>query len=240
VNRTFLHTVVFSASLASLLAADLKSTSLMNDWEVDAAYKTKCLETPALWTWKLGNEGGNVFVSTPNFEHRPMFEEGPYYVNVNPFSRQPQVWKAFTMTIEYRPMDQVQVTPRSKMFPMPPQFPYTCSGLPNANPPVTPSNEHFSNSGVYISNRYEVQIIDPSHFDRRVATGGEIVNQQVPGKDGKLMTISNRNQLLPGNAYKVDPPPPNDKFINRAKPWPNAGQAWNVLEIEFCPPGRPG
>src|SRR5205085_11701823 len=113
-----------------------------------------------------------------------------------------------------------------------------CSTSPDKDPPVTPSNEHFSNSGVYIYNRYEVQIIDPSHFVPAVATGGVVSSQQVPGKDGKLMTISNRNQLLPANAYKVDPP--NGRFVNRAKPWPNAGQAWNVLEIEFCPPGAQG
>ena len=212
------------------------SNSLLNDWQVSAAYQFKCTETNPLWFWQFGNEGGQPFVSTPNFEHRSMFEEGPYLVNVDPITRVPRPWAKFKMTVEYRGRDLFQVPPKPKVHPPDAVFPMTCTGLPDKPPPPT-SNEHFSNSGVYIYDRYEVLIVDPSRFIPPVAEGAAINSQMGVGKDGKSFLLADRFVLTPGSMYKVNPP--SGQFINRAKPWPNAAQQWNTMEIVFCPPDPP-
>ena len=136
------------------------------------------------------------------------FEEGPYYRTKEP-------WGAFRMTIRYRALDRRPVTPR------PPPFPHT--------------NQDWSDSGVYIFDRYEVQILDPSRFDSPddppggVPTGGEIRDDPRLRLGGRVVP-NNRNQQVPGGVYGVDPP--SGGYINRA----NKTGEWNTLVIEFRPP----
>lgn len=107
-------------------------------------------------------------------------------------------------------------------------------------------NEHYSNSGIYIFDRYEVQIIDPHQFDlpngkKGVAKGDDVPhdfrknpngeNTPVEGPaGGEVVKVSDRNQLLPGGMYMLDPS--SGQFKNRA----NKTKEWNKLEIVFCPP----
>jgi Domain of Unknown Function (DUF1080)/Circularly permutated YpsA SLOG family len=135
-------------------------------------------------------------------------EEGPYY-------RTKRQWTAFRLTLQYRTMDRQPITPR------PPPFPHT--------------NQDWSDSGVYIFDRYEVQILDPSKFDSSadpaggVLLGGEIRDDpRVRG--GGRMVPNNRNQQVPGGLCGVDIP--GGRYINRA----NRTGEWNNLEIEFRPP----
>lgn len=148
--------------------------------------------------------------------------EGPYF-------RTKDSWGMFKLCIEYRTLDKTAVPPAP-------------GGTAR---PVT--NEHYSNSGIYIFDRYEVQIIDPSQFDlldgkKGIAVGAEIPsdfrkdpkgeNKPVAGPadpDKNIVKVSDQNQLLPGGLYKLDPP--TGKFTNRAK---LTGQ-WNHLEITFVP-----
>lgn len=135
-------------------------------------------------------------------------EEGPYYRTKEPFG-------AFRLTIQYRTWDRQPVTPR------PPPFPHT--------------NEDFSDSGIYIYNRYEVLIIDPSKFDGPndpeggVPTGGAIDDDPRARLGGRAVP-NNRNQLVPGSVYGVDIP--GGAYLN----WSNATGVWNTLVVEFEPP----
>jgi hypothetical protein len=105
--------------------------------------------------------------------------------------------------------------------------------------PPPDTDQDFGNSGVYIFDRWEVQIIDPSQFDDP--------NNQPGVKKGKTIlpdprikrSQQQRNTNVPGALYAVDPvreDNPNikgdDLFLNQANP---AGQ-WNTLEIWFCAP----
>ena len=142
----------------------------------------------------------------PATHARSLKREGPYLKTVK------ENWKIFEMTIEYKALDAIAVPPMATdgCTPKNPQ--------PDKN---QPDNQNWSNSGVYIFDRYEVQIIDPSKFG--IAKGA-----QVASNDNK----SNKNQLLPGGLYAIDPPGGN--FRNRANP---TGE-WNKLVITFCP-GKP-
>ena len=75
------------------------------------------------------------------------FEEGPH-------CRTKEPWGAFRMTIQYRALDRRPVIPR------PPPFPHT--------------NQDWSDSGVYIFDHYEAQILDPSRFDSPDAPPGGV------------------------------------------------------------------
>ena len=107
------------------------------------------------------------------------------------------------------------------MTPRPPPFPHT--------------NQDFSDSGIYIYNRYEVLIIDPSKFDGPddpnggVPTGGEIVDDPRIGQ-GDRVVPNNRRMLVPGSVYGVDIP--SGLYLNCA----NRTEEWNTLVIEFEPP----
>jgi hypothetical protein len=135
-------------------------------------------------------------------------EEGPYY-------RTKRQWTSFRLTLQYRTLDGQPVTPR------PPPFPHT--------------NQDWSDSGVYIFDRYEVQILDPSKFDSPadpaggVPLGGEI-RDDPRVKGGGRVVPNNRNQQVPGGLCGVDIP--GGRYINRA----NRTGKWNTLEIEFRPP----
>jgi RHS repeat-associated protein len=137
---------------------------------------------------------------TPNNAGASLTVEGPYY-------RTTKEYGAFKMTIEYKTLDKKPVPPSP----------------PKPKKPIVTSNEHYGNSGVYIFNRYEAQIVDPSAWG--VKRGGKVENHE---KDGKK--LSDRNKLLPGGVYGIDPP--GGKFINQAK----ATGEWNKLEIDFRPP----
>jgi hypothetical protein len=162
-------------------------------------------ETP---DWTRSQDGKTRTTPTRPRRATFAFEEGPYY-------RTKESWKALRLTVQYRALDQQPVTPK------PPPFPHT--------------NQDFSDSGIYIFNRYEILIIDPSKFDGPndpdggVPTGGEIKDDPRVKRGGHVVP-NNRNQLVPGSLYGVDIP--GGRYINRA----NATVEWNTLVIEFRPP----
>jgi hypothetical protein len=109
-------------------------------------------ETP---DWTRSQDGKTRRTPTRRRGATFALEEGPYY-------RTKEAWGALRLTVQYRALDRQPVTPK------PPPFPHT--------------NQDFSDSGIYIFNRYEVLIIDPSKFDGPndpdggVPTGGEIMD----------------------------------------------------------------
>ena len=148
-------------------------------------------ETP---DWRASRDGRTRTPPTRPPGAAFALEEGPYIRTKEP-------WEAFRMTIQYRALDWRPVTPR------PPPFPHT--------------NLDWSDSGVYIFDRYEVQILDPSRFDGPedppggVPTGGEIRDDPRVRRGGRVVP-NNRNRQVPGGVYGVDPP--SGVYINRANP----------------------
>lgn len=133
-------------------------------------------------------------------------QEGPRYVTNEDF-------QAFRMTVEYRGLDTTPIAP-----------------APNGKR-LPESNQHYSNSGVYIFDRYEVQIIDPSKFnltsgETGVATGGELTSVIVNDANS-----GNVSYYVPGGLYGVPIASPDGHYWNWARP---TGE-WNDLEIDFKP-----
>lgn len=204
-----------------------ESASLVDDWVQDPDYIYKCNETKKPeFQWKLGRDDrGNVIVTTPK-GNPSLKEEGPYY-------RTTKMWTNFEMKIEYRTKDEAPVPPMP--VPNPNKIKETRDCGPGKAPDFSPNNQHFSNSGVYVFNRYEAQIVDPTKFG--VNPGQEVRNEirfVIPPPSFDFLPVevevSNRNQLLPAGLYSLDPP--NGKFTSRGK---KTGE-WNVLEIVFCAP----
>lgn len=138
-------------------------------------------------------------------------EEGGYY-------RTKDQWGQFTMTVEFR---------------FAPEPTRVRAGTPTVKPMT---NQDFGNSGVYIHDRYEVQIIDPSRFDSPNDPAGGVPYEGEVKNDPRDADVGNRNKQVPGSLYGVDSPNPkavpNGKFNNQSKPAPT----WNTLVIEYCPP----
>lgn len=133
-------------------------------------------------------------------------QEGPRYVSNDDF-------QAFRMTVEYRGLDTLPIAP-----------------APNGNR-LPETNQHFSNSGVYIYDRYEVQIIDPTKFNLTngqtgVPTGGELTGAIVNDANS-----GNVSYYVPGGLYGVPIASPDGHYWNWARP---TGE-WNDLEIDFKP-----
>src|SRR5262249_3845523 len=157
--------------------------------------------------WTASQDG--MTRTTPRRPDGAMFasEEGPYY-------RTKESWVAFRLTIRYRALDRQPVAPR------PPPFPHT--------------NQDFSDSGVYIFDRYDVQISGPTKCDSPsdpeggVAEGGGIEDDPRMRRGGQVVP-NNRDQQVPGSVYGVAIP--SGLYINRAH---KTGE-WNTLVIEFQP-----
>ena len=116
-----------------------------------------------------------------------------------------------------------------------------------------PTDQDFANSGIYIFDRYEVQIIDPYQFDqvskketcskeelkkegcekediKGVGKGKPIkCDCRIKDKEGNVVP-DNRTMNVPGSLYGVAIP--SGKYLNEA----NDTGMWNLLEIDFCPP----
>jgi len=147
-------------------------------------------------TWMRGWDGNTPTYFTPTgtpWVHS-MIDEGPY-LKTN------ATYGAFRFTVDWRIADVGQAA--RPMFPT-----GMYRGEQNA--------EHFGNSGVYIYDRYEVQI------NSTVVPFGQAVPSQAP---------SDKTQLTPGWAYKVPPPTPEDAPVNFSQP----PGTWNRMEIEFHP-----
>jgi hypothetical protein len=114
-----------------------------------------------------------------------------------------------------------------------------------------PSDADFGNSGIYIFDRWEVQIIDPNQFDDKAnmdayGKGTGVPQNKTIFPDDRIQRAEiRRNTLVPGALYGVDiirddkpalkaKTPANDdvKYVNLSNP---TGQ-WNTLDLKFCPP----
>jgi hypothetical protein len=206
-----------------------------DDWTVRDDSNRERPEVESLGYWRateetLGVDQSIVTVTTPkgnSWTNGPdeahfMNSEGPY------LHTQAEVpYTDFRMTIHYATQDDKKHVP----------LPWGDRKDPTLTwNPRPESNEHYGNSGVYIFDRYEIQIIDPSAWG--VGSGETI------GDAGKA-------SLTPGGVYKMpeleNVPAdsdlefdPNGKdtygykynFVNRAK----GTGAWNTLVIEFRAP----
>jgi hypothetical protein len=185
-----------------------KKAESWDDWMQVPMDETRGKHRVRTPDWSMSWDGKNLTTPARPTGAAYAFEEGPYY-------RTKELFEAFRLTIQYRTLDQQPVTPR------PPPFPHT--------------NQDFSDSGIYIYNRYEVLIIDPSKFDGPddpdggVPTGGEVVDDPRIRRDGRVVP-NNRNMLVPGSVYGVDIP--SGVYVN----WANPTEQWNTLVIEFEPP----
>jgi hypothetical protein len=204
------------------MAAELVTSQSLSDWEQkdwagDPArakgmgdkvdHPIKCNDTDG-WTADDNLNPTTTVTPAPKVAGAPaphdrsLKEEGPY------LKTKKENWKIFEMSIEYKALDAKQVPPLAIKK-------NVCTDLD----PRPANNQHWSNSGVYIFDRYEVQIVDPSKFSGN-ARGAAIKNA-----DG----VSSLSQLLPGGLYEMNPP--GGQFINRANPT----NQWNTLVIQFCP-----
>jgi len=214
---------------AQIAEHGLANNPWQSEWGVrDSADRTNT-QVESLGYWRATQEGDDVTVTTPKgnpWTSDPgknadlMNSEGPYLHTVA------DDYTDFRMVLEYSAQDSE------------PHNPLPVGDRKDAPTPQWParpvSNEQYGNSGVYIFDRYEVQIIDPSAWgvQKGDAIGG-----------------ANQSQLTPGGAYKVnwDSPQGGDpdydpqgkptygfiyNFVNRANP---TGQ-WNKMVIEFHAP----
>lgn len=133
-------------------------------------------------------------------------QEGPRYETMENF-------QAFRMTVEYRGLDTTPIAP-----------------APNGKR-LPESNQHLSNSGVYIYDRYEVQIIDPSQFRLPGGAVGVSTDAELTDAVVNEAYANNASFYVPGGLYGVSIPSPDGHYWNRARP---TGE-WNDLEIDFTP-----
>ena len=190
------------------MGADSKNDEAWDAWMQVPKGEPRGKIHPDTPDWTRSQDGTTLRTPTRPKGAAFAVEEGPYY-------RTKESWGALRLSIQYRPLDQQPVTPR------PPPFPHT--------------NLDFSDSGIYIFNRYEVLIIDPSKFDGPndpdggVPTGREIMDDPRIKRRGQVVP-NNRHQQVPGSVYGVDIP--SGRYIN----WANKSLEWNTLVIEFQPP----
>jgi hypothetical protein len=205
------HIWVAAAGLLGLslsVCADPRRSGSWDDWMQEPVGQPREKHHPETPDWTASPDG-----RTRTTPRRP--QGAPFASEEGPYLRTREPWEAFRLTIQYRALDRQPVTPR------PPPFPHT--------------NQDFSDSGIYVFDRYEVQILDPSRFDSPadpaggVPTGGEIRDDPRVRREGRVVP-NNRNQQVPGSVYGVDIP--GGRYVNRANP---TGE-WNILVLEFRPP----
>jgi hypothetical protein len=99
------------------------------------------------------------------------------------------------------------------------------------------TDQDFGNSGIYIFDRWEVQIIDPSQFDDKNNKPGVAKGKTIQPDPRIPKAVYQRNTQVPGSLYGVDPVRSDDAtikgddlFLNQANPAGN----WNTLEVTFC------
>ena len=165
-------------------------------WEVDP-HKPGDVDTNYKnGTWMRGWDGDTPTYLTPTgtpWVHS-MVSEGPYLKTTATYT-------SFVFTVDWRVADVGQ-----RARPMDPKGAWR-----------QPENaEQFGNSGVYIYDRYEVQVIST----------GVGFNQPV-GDQGQ----SPKTALTPGWPYKVPPPAGKDTINFSATPG-----GWNRMIVEFYPP----
>lgn len=178
--------------------------------EVQLPHSPDTVPQSSLGQWRKSVDGNTTTITTPQgpswtataTQSPALTGEGPY-LKYNG-GENPDAIKSFRLTVEWQAKDEKPVSPMPKGEQRPIQ------------------QQHSSNSGIYIYDRYEVQIIDPSKF-----TAG-IMDGTITGVGAEL-----KDQLLPGGVYGTaqQPVPPAVSYTNRAKP---TGE-WNTMIIEFDP-----
>ena len=117
----------------------------------------------------------------------------------------------------------------SVQFRFPDGSPRATPGKAGAVKPI--SNNDIGNSGIYIYDRWEVQIIDPSRFDGpNDPADGVAMGDAINTDPREANAPDNKKRLTPGNLYGVSTP--NGEYKNWVKP----GFVWNTLTVEFTPP----
>ena len=166
-------------------------------WVVDAHNTVDLGGNYQNGTWMRGWDGNTPTYITPGgtpWVHS-MIDEGPYL-------KTSATYRGFRFTLDWRVIDSPQAA-----------RPMWATGDWRGDL----SAEHYGNSGVYIHDRYEVQVIGSG------VPFAEAVPSQSP---------SDKTQLAPGWPYKVPAPAPQNTPVNHAQ---GVG-AWNKMEIEFLPP----
>lgn len=168
----------------------------------------------------------------------PFAEEGPYCQTAAQYA-------SFRLTIQYQ-----VITGRVH-----PKFVVNDAVLTPPSDNNASTDQDFGNSGIYIFDRWEVQIIDPSQFDdsnNKKAYGGGVPQGKTiladpyigaridPVKKTRSQsnptTDNQRNVNVPSALYQVNPINKalagDALYINQANP----AEQWNSLDITFCAP----
>lgn len=201
---------------------DLPTDASWNDWKEDD-HGTDPTKTTIAGHWLKGHDGnGNITYRTPSgypWRYSP-HNSGMYSMNSEGryLKTKTNTHTAFTMTIEWRALDEKAVSPWKQ-----------ADAVKNKSPKPE-DHQHYSNSGVYIFDRYEVQVIDPSTFTPKITMGDMVVDEK---KDNGAV-VTPKSRLLPGNLYGLDPVA-NQLAIDFKNCAKDRGNGWNKMEIEFHP-----
>jgi hypothetical protein len=180
------------------------------------------------YEWESKTDGNDATRLTPKAldfkdEGKLMLEEGPYY-------RTTDKWKSFTMTIEYRTLDTKAAVPTPAfdkgIKPPDKDLPIECKEHDPKK--KTDLEQFFGNSGIYVYDRYEVQIIDLYAFDNKKYGPGS----EVPAKLGK----SEQGHLTPGTMYSLAPNKTTKNWGKKTADPTKIGDGWNLLKLVFCAP----
>jgi hypothetical protein len=167
-----------------------------------------------LGDWRKAVENGVTSVTTPQgppWTLGSLTGEGPYMKYTG--GSNPNTIGSFKFTFDYRTLDQSRV----KTFPRGVRF-------------KDDWEQHYSNSGVYIYDRYEVQIVDPHKYTENQGVKNGVI-QDVKNGD---VVVESKNQLTPGALYAglTTPTPPALTYQQNVA---NATGQWNTMVIEFDP-----
>lgn len=179
-----------------------------------------CKDIPYKWESKTdGNDETRLTPKALNFK-----EEGPLMLEEGPYYRTTDTWKSFTMTIEYKTLDTSAAVPTHAFDKgiRPPDKDLPLEECKEHDPkPSTDLEQFFGNSGIYVYDRYEVQIIDLYAFDKKKYEPGS----EVPAQIAKSL----QGHLTPGTMYSLAP-------TETTKTWGKKTGEWNVLGLVFCAP----
>ena len=204
-------------------------------WNVEDYPARHNLNVESLGYWRAtrDEDSGAISVTTP--KGNPWTRRGTFGHQMNlegPQLKTVATYSSFSMTLKYRCHDIHRHNPLL----------VSERGEPPTWPARSPNNQHYGNSGIYIFNRWEVQIVDPSRWG--VGQGHQIHNEPPTGA-----LISHWTQITPGGPYNMrwgsplNGSPeydPNGQdvygFVYHDRNRSRVTHEWNTMQIVFHAP----